>query len=445
MTLNEEAIPEVPSLNDYFEELDESDEEPPATAQVHLDWRLDPAISHSDWTIEIATNDEDQKPKVVEYHVHKAILTVGARKSGYFERICREDAEFQECATHSSRIELEKIAADTFPAMLDYLYQKNSLVQFRIGTQSATALHFLGQYLDIRALRWEALQFIKKDMSLSNCHDYYSHACILNNKKILGIAVELCAKQFCNTGAAKHPIVAIADFQFWIEVLKKYEGKPAASRHASCLVEKICKEREPDLLTFKQLTSEVAMPDIDEGAALGLLAVEANLVDYGELSELTTLQERCIRVLSRCHQQLLDDEDVARALAKQGPLFLASILTKALAVSKTQLDTKNSQLATANSQLATANSQLVTKNSEIAQKNRVIETQLHDIASLNTDCATKRQKLSKLQTRINEIHEICTKTPTISMYSYTPDYASHRDNIIKQVKALEEESRAMGV
>ena len=382
MTMSEESTLKVPTLtaSDYIEELDESDNEPPVAEQVFLDWRLDPTSSHSDWTIEIVTKDEEQKPKVVEYHVHKVMLTVGPRKSGYFQKICRQDAEFHECTTCSSRIELEKIAADAFPVMLDYLYQQISQVQFQFETQSATALHFLGQYLDIHALRWDALQFIKNDLSLSKCLHYYSHACILQNKKILGVTVDHCAKQLCEINPTEHPIVATADFQFWIEVLRTYEGTPLASCHASCLVEHICKEREPNLGAFNQLTNEDVMPNVDKTAALGLLATEANLVNYGDLSELTSLQKRCIRVLSQSHQQLLGDGEVAPTLAKQGVLFLASILTQALAFSAAQLDAKTSV---------------------IAEKCRLIAAQEREIKSLTFSLsrATSVQRASKAKRR----------------------------------------------
>jgi hypothetical protein len=137
------------AADDYYEELDDSDTKPPPkTSYTHLDWRLDPVISHSDWTIQIVVKDNQNVSKVQEYHVHRCILTVGARKSGYFERICRTDSEFQEGSTQTSRIELEQIAADAIPVMLDYLYDKDFSLVFIATTRLATALHYLALYFD---------------------------------------------------------------------------------------------------------------------------------------------------------------------------------------------------------------------------------------------------------------------------------------------------------
>jgi hypothetical protein len=49
-----------------------------------LDWRLDPAISHSDFTIEVVYDTDDKETRSMLFHVHKLILL---REREYFRKL----------------------------------------------------------------------------------------------------------------------------------------------------------------------------------------------------------------------------------------------------------------------------------------------------------------------------------------------------------------------
>ncbi|GKY96012.1 hypothetical protein MPSEU_000561700 [Mayamaea pseudoterrestris] len=84
---------EKPSKDD--DEVYDSDAEPFEASWTNIDWRLSPGESHSDWTIQVVAIGEDHTG-TTEYHVHQYFLTAGTRKSGYFEALCRADADFAE-------------------------------------------------------------------------------------------------------------------------------------------------------------------------------------------------------------------------------------------------------------------------------------------------------------------------------------------------------------
>lgn len=125
---------------------DEGEEEP----LVQPDWRMDPEESLSDWTIEVCVGGKLYST----HHVHKVFLALGFRKSGYFQRLFRGGRHFAEGQTSRSRIDLQQEpAAKAFPVMLDFLYSLWDDASPPITHQNCTALHFLGEYFEIRALR----------------------------------------------------------------------------------------------------------------------------------------------------------------------------------------------------------------------------------------------------------------------------------------------------
>ncbi|GKY93527.1 peroxisomal copper amine oxidase [Mayamaea pseudoterrestris] len=316
---------------DNFDELNEADIQPPNDANgedVHLHWRRDPEVSHSDWTIQIVVKDELSDSTVVEYKVHRCILTIGPRKCGYFERVCRNNSDFQESSTRTSVIALPKIAADAFPDFLDYQYQGVSQQSFELTSHSATALHFLSQYFDVHSLRWETMNYIKENLCMANCHEYYHHAYILENKQVLGVLVGFCADEFLKINHQNCKLVEVAEPQFWILVVKKFTSRRGANINTSKIISYVCCNRALDLETFHELTKEDYMPRIYSSAALSLLNAEAELSKVENVSKLSTLQERCIVSLTWNNRFLINDDTVIENLQKQGALFLSKLLIK---------------------------------------------------------------------------------------------------------------------
>ena len=178
------------SSTNHHDQAYDSDEPPPPvkTNQDKLLWRQDPESSFSDWTIEVSYQQQAKKKKARGsaasntnntmktdiYHVHKANLASGPRRSEYFVKLFQDGGRFAESSQKTSRIELDEIAAKVFPQLLDYVYSVEAPLE--ISTESATALYHLGGYFEMRRLRWEAKQFWQKDMTSANCGMYYEHS-----------------------------------------------------------------------------------------------------------------------------------------------------------------------------------------------------------------------------------------------------------------------------
>ncbi|CAJ1932354.1 unnamed protein product [Cylindrotheca closterium] len=160
--------------------------------QEQIAWRLDPQISYSDWIIEVTrlTSSDDvffgtkqdivSRTKKDTYHVHKAFLSCGPRKSSYFYGLFHSNRKQQDTyllldkntttttttTTESSsiykttRISLEHSVADVFPLFLDYVYS-GTLV---LSIESAVALHYLSDYFGVEPLKHEVFEFVRNDM-----------------------------------------------------------------------------------------------------------------------------------------------------------------------------------------------------------------------------------------------------------------------------------------
>jgi BTB/POZ domain len=154
-----------------------------------LSWRGDPRENFSDWKIEIVPHGGDDETTL--YHVHRVILAFGKRRSEHFARLF-QNRHFQESESRTSRIELEPPAAVAFPDLLDYLYFPDQ--PLAISTETATALHSLGEYLDMKQLRWDALQFCKEEIRMErNVETYFQQASLFHNETVL----DLVRTQIC--------------------------------------------------------------------------------------------------------------------------------------------------------------------------------------------------------------------------------------------------------
>jgi BTB/POZ domain len=257
------------------------------------------------------------------YHVHKVVLAVGCRKSRYFERQLKSNAHFQEARSHTSHIALHPLAADMFPALLDYMYFQS--FPLSLNTYSATPLHFLSDYFDVRNLRRDIEVFCQFDLSPTNCHIYYTHASMLNDVTVQAAVVQLCGQE-SEKVSRNHDMFRVAPVEFWIKVLEiKASREPphggssssSSSSSSSLLVESLLRikadsdDREditPDL--FAALTDPARLPQIESATcALAILTWDKHLASGFEaaangplnngIRPLSKLQRRCVEALGR--------------------------------------------------------------------------------------------------------------------------------------------------
>ena len=104
------------------------------------------------------------------YHVHRNILAIGTRRSGYFANLFHygiDDGDSSSC------IEITSGAATYFPDLLDFMYSSSA---FTITTRNAMALLFLSQAFQVSSLETMIESFINEDIKLRNVGHYMSDA-----------------------------------------------------------------------------------------------------------------------------------------------------------------------------------------------------------------------------------------------------------------------------
>ena len=144
----------------------------PIAEPNYLSWRMDKQTSFSDWKIEIRVLNkkiQSSEPRIDLYYVHRNVLGVGDRKSGYFQELFQQRG-LENSVTH---LEFSERVANTMPMLLDYLYASET---FEIKTENAVLLGYLAQCLSVPTLYDEVKTFIRNDLSLSNAAGYIADA-----------------------------------------------------------------------------------------------------------------------------------------------------------------------------------------------------------------------------------------------------------------------------
>lgn len=335
------------------------DEDEPAPPK----WRGDPAETFSDWTIQIRRKeDPDGKtsgsPLLETYHVHKYMLGCGARRSNYFAKLFRNGTSFKEGTSNTSLIDLDALAAEAFPSLLDYVYEPNLVL--KITTENAVALLHLGEYFEMKHLRRDALFFCKKAISLKNVDTYYEHATAFHNEAILDSIAKLLGKNILKVDPCS-AIVCRSSAELWVRVLEYVEK--LSSRNVSNHISRLVAEMTTlDTEAFCLLTEAAKIPTVDAEMALSLVELEDIFCPSGcnnrtasqdksrensvgadtassNRSALTSLQRRCATALSEDWQRLgkYVGNDPTRLEHRQ-PSFLVDLLVKCLNEAKSDLN-----------------------------------------------------------------------------------------------------------
>jgi BTB/POZ domain len=296
------------------------------------------------------------------YHVRKAILAHGLRRSDYFARLFRHgnfSAVKSKKDKTSSRIELNALQAKAFPDLLDYMYgQKASFT-----TNTATALYTLAKCFDVQGLEHEVMQFCWKDMeTVETCGTYYHHATILQEDCILQPAAKFCRDNIAKINPTTSGLLKVPDPQFWLDLLQDHAANGTITTDLGedlCLhLAVYCHDHaaflSPEM--FKKLTDEEYLVDdyLQPACALILLDAERHIVgndnattsrpqlqqqqggegEEGESNELSSLQMRCVNALARGNHEpkagsyQLYDHWIRDALRQLSPLVLAEIITR---------------------------------------------------------------------------------------------------------------------
>ena len=156
--------------------------------------------SFSDWKIRIKIQN-NRSEKVGDeyssdnsfvdrtYNVHRNILAIGERRSGYFANLLHYGIDD---GNSCSDIELSSRAATYFPDLLDFLYSSTA---FDITTRNAVALLFLSQAFQVVSLETKVEKFIHADIKLYNFGYYMSDALYFSDETIALQVIDTCEKE----------------------------------------------------------------------------------------------------------------------------------------------------------------------------------------------------------------------------------------------------------
>ena len=252
-----------------------------------LSWRLDPVKSMSDWTIQIHRADQDDDI----YYVHKIMLAIGPCKSDYFTSAFRS-SQLQEGLTSTSRIPLEEAAAMAIPKLLDFVYSK----ELDIDTDQAGALRFLADYFRMKLLYCKVMEFIHRDMDMTNVHIYIRNGGKFHDDVLLALAGDLIVKNIHVLKPSSHLMETINPDLF-LQIIASPESQICSVRCS--LVAAYCQlhhhEISPEV--FDELTNQKLLHNIDKHAALIFLELQSGM-GSNQSTDVSCLQKRCIHVLA---------------------------------------------------------------------------------------------------------------------------------------------------
>jgi BTB/POZ domain len=178
------------------------------SATTTAKWRLPPDESFSDWTVEVLVDrDDDRKDTVVGplrkkrktgtvYHVHKERLGSGPRGSCYFAKVFRSD--FSEVPTQTSTVSLPSKAAESFPVLLDFVYNESSNVIVDSPASAAT-IRYLANYFGIKQLFDNVnATYISSNMSSKTVLDYFYESIRYGDESLGEAAIQRLIKLISN-------------------------------------------------------------------------------------------------------------------------------------------------------------------------------------------------------------------------------------------------------
>jgi len=378
---------DVKDGNHYFS-VDDDDWDDDSEEEEPLTWSSDTPSNFCDWEIEVTRitspsppnviggikcqgqgkekqshskhsrdhKGKDSKPLVQNYHVHKAILSVGPRRSEYFSTLFKQN-HLSEFATSTSHINLEDSAADAFPAILDYIYSDKKV---KFTTKNATAIRHLAHYFGVRSLWKCASVYIRGNFSLETAATYLAEAILYHDEKLEHASVDILAERIEEINRRTLTKLPPSSFERIVSSPKLR----CRSKKLSDLVLKYCQQGgELDMALLMKCTRSEVMPSVSRKAALPLLRFAiageekagVNLSDTNNI-----LRARCVEACVEEWKETLAkpllalescDKNISRILGAHSiehrdlPLSIqVELLEKALCAAKVELDDVKAEL-----------------------------------------------------------------------------------------------------
>jgi hypothetical protein len=291
-----------------------------------LSWRGE--HTYSDWTIIVTTSEVDSRA----YHVHKSILSVGPRNSRYFSRLFLKEGSgrgHHYNQSQSTKIELDEQDADSFPLLLDFMYDikhtdatsdDDESLTLNVDdnfftTSNAVSLRHLAKLFDCEGLMLAVNKFIGKDLSFKTGPVYLLQAHLYQDDRLIKSAKRLCIENFSRLDTRVITRLPLELFRSILTaVIERSKNtnraldniNPEEEEVLSChLSEVVCQyfEKHPDRMNVQlllELTDESVMPKIASEPAIGFTALVRELnpndIELGDSDEwrgLVALCQRC--------------------------------------------------------------------------------------------------------------------------------------------------------
>jgi hypothetical protein len=379
---------------DHYFNVEDDEWEHESEAEDPLSWSLNVPSNFCDWTIEVARikhnylgsltsttsssgcgaeraslgrHGRDHKSKdlaslassirVDTYHVHKAILSVGPRRSEYFATLFKQ-SHLSEFSTNTSHINLEETAAEVFPGVLDYIYNDKKI---KFTSKNATAVRHLAHYFGIRPLWKYASAFIKGDFGLETAVTYLSEAILYHDEKLEQASIDILAERI--EEVSRRALTKLPPSSF--ERIVTSQHLKCRSKKLSDIVLKYCQTQGDavDMPLLMKWTKYERMPSVSRKAALPLLKIAVAREEQAGVNLANThhvLRTRCVEACVEEWKETLAkpllalesrDKNISRILGCQSvehrdlPKDIQiELLEKALCAAKIELDDVKAEL-----------------------------------------------------------------------------------------------------
>ncbi len=412
------SSPTFPTGEAYFGEDDEI-----LTSKLHaeefqpLSWRVDPEISHSDWTI-VMTNSETGAKQT--FHVHKNILGVGPRKCRYFSTLFVTIADVVEKQESTSRLDLAGPYADTFPILLDFCYSLtdlNDLTHDVLDALTVVALRHLARYFDCAALMRKTNDFVRRDLSVATGPQYLVAAARYQDVRLEEAARNLCAEHFAVLSRKQVLELPVDQFQSLL-------ASPSLNCDSKYLASVTLAffQQHPEILTVSRLshlTDEHKMPligKVDAPTYLDLIR-KLSVTATEEWNMLRSLCLRCSKALVKKKEWLSWDVQAegqihcltANESANQSTAttvqpeaeILVSRLVASLIEARRDYHDESSRLKAQVESLTIKLADMITMKDKLQNANQELQSktsaQKKQIESLNDKVSSYRKKVKEQQ------------------------------------------------
>ena len=258
-------------------------------AEHSLNWRMDASMSFSDWIIKIKHKETG---KLDIYHIHKHVVSIGQYKGTFFADNFLGGGKAAKSKGNMT-IELPAESAVLFSALLDFVYSSDHpLVP---STRTAPALRYLARVFGVYMLNKKVIEFLQKDMCLSNMIQYLDNADIYDDERIRTIAVNKCARDIRQIDPESKLMVRIPP-SFFGRIVASGDIDKGASCHVNVLIAKYFTLHDLSEALLAELMAQVQMREIDQDSALQLLNVMGS-VKNKSVSIFSDICQRCATIV----------------------------------------------------------------------------------------------------------------------------------------------------